>query len=94
MATMENRKIMSNLYEVRPELSVDMYTVNLIPVIVGVIGRGASQEAIDYCVGDLKEQGFEMWGISLAHYKELYGHTSDPNLCISCGQVKHVHVSL
>jgi len=92
---------MSHLYERFPELHTDMYQVNLIPIVIGVIGRGAKQEAIDYCVEDLKEHEFEMWANSLNFYKELYGYTADPNECTSCGQSikqcepgRHVDISL
>ena len=90
----ENRKEMSNLYKRFPELPIEMFNVNLVPIVIGVIGRGATQEAIDYCVNDLMEHGFEMWANSLNFYKELYGYTADPNECTNCGQVKDVSLSL
>ena len=90
----ENRKDMSNLYKRFPELPIEMFNVNLVPIVIGVIGRGATQEAIDYCVNDLMEHGFEMWANSLNFYKELYGYTADPNECTNCGQVKDVSLSL
>ena len=52
---------MSNLYNRFPELPIEMFNVNVVPIVIGVIGRGAKQEAIDYCVNDLMEQPYECW---------------------------------
>ena len=70
---------MSNLYNRFPELPIEMFNVNLVPIVIGVIGRGASQEAIAHCVQDLMEQSFELWSNSLLFYRELYGYKADTN---------------
>ena len=75
-------------------MPIEMFNVNVVPIVIGVIGRGAKQEAIDYCVKDLMEHPFEWWANSLNFYRELYGYTADPNECKSCGQVKDVSLSL
>ena len=88
MATMENRKVMTTLYERFPELGTHNYITNLIPVVIGIVGRGATQETIEYCVEDLKNHDFELWNYCFMHYKDMFGYTADPKACIECGQYK------
>ena len=88
MATMENRKVMTTLYERFPELTTTYYSTNLIPVVIGIVGRGATQETIDYCIEDLKNHDFELWNYCFMHYKDMFGYTADPKACPECGQYK------
>jgi len=88
MATMENRKVMTKLYERFPELDSTYYSTNLTAIVIGIIGRGASQGTIDYCVQDLKDHDFELWNYCFMHYKDMFGYMADPKACTECGQYK------
>jgi len=44
-------------------------------IIKGVIGNGASEEAVMWCKDDLLKRPYVLWYHSLNHYKELYGYT-------------------
>ena len=57
-------------------------------VIIGIIGPGASEKNIVWCIDDLMEQPPRLWHISLNHYRDLWGYTTDPTVCPTCGKVK------
>lgn len=44
-------------------------------VVIGTIGPGASDNAKEWCINDLRNQQYKLWYHSLNHYKEIYGYT-------------------
>ena len=79
---------MSTLYERFPELDSTYYSTNLTAIVIGIVGRGATQGTIDYCVKDLKDHDFELWNYCFMHYKDMFGYMGDPKACTECGLYK------
>ena len=48
-------------------------------VVVGTIGPGANQVAIEWCIKDLADQHYRLWHFSLNHYRNIYGYTQKTN---------------
>ena len=40
-------------------------------VVIGTIGPGANQVAVEWCVKDLLEQPYKLWHFSLNHYRNI-----------------------
>mgnify|MGYP003328026679 CR=1 FL=1 len=46
-------------------------------VVIGTIGPGANQVAVEWCVKDLLEQPYKLWHFSLNHYRNIYGYSQE-----------------
>ena len=49
-------------------------------IVIGTIGPGAANAAIEWCIKDLLEHHYKLWHHSLNHYRHLYGYTTEGDM--------------